>query len=276
MPALRCAGCRYCTARHENRRGQLFRRQQNAALDSGAGFQLETAQKVDPRRHAAEHGGDRTQQPGLGRAELRHLRLEPEEQPPQGARTPPDPHRARSPGAWEWRRIPRPSCSAVRASSGPGLETSVTRKPASRSVRSRPPRTRQVCALVMPTTMRGCGERRGFCAEGATEDVRRLLTLQNVGRNSATAIDMLRLNTSPSQKGPSRPDTKPVSKTRMERCSKDSGVHAYGALEPRQSPTKALPLPFSDSTAFLVTTQIETYKGGLTLEIIKLSTHRKH
>jgi hypothetical protein len=64
-------------------RGHSLSGQQDAALDSGRGFQFEPAQKIDPRRHAAEHGGNRAQQPGLGRAELRHVGPQPPEQPAQ-------------------------------------------------------------------------------------------------------------------------------------------------------------------------------------------------
>ena len=63
--------------------GQSLGSQQNAALDSGRGLELEAAQEVDPGGHTAEHSGNRAQQAGLGRAELRHIRLEPAEQPAQ-------------------------------------------------------------------------------------------------------------------------------------------------------------------------------------------------
>ena len=54
-----------------------------AAAAQQAQFALEPAQKIDPRRHTAEHAGDCAQQSGFGRAEFRHLRLEPIEKPPQ-------------------------------------------------------------------------------------------------------------------------------------------------------------------------------------------------
>src|ERR1035437_9383279 len=106
----------------------------------------------------------------------------------------------------------------------------------------------------MPTTMWGHSDERDGSARGAAEAKKRLRTLKNVGKEQVSAISLLRLNTSPSQKGPSRPDIKPASETNRDKSSTDSEAHAYRTLY------RATPCPGASTSVLrlsrsLVTTQ---------------------
>ena len=159
-------------------------------------------------------------------------------------------------------------------SSSPGLETSVTRKPASRRARKRPPRTRQVCADVTPTTMWGrCAEGDGGAGSTAAVE-RRLPTSDNVGKKQLSAQFLLRLSTSFSQKGTAHPDMKPESVMREETCSTISGVHAFKTLDRAILCLSGL-LPLFASAASLVTTQKAPYTRFLAGEK-GFSSSRKH
>ena len=64
-------------------RCHLLGEQQNPALHSRAGFQLDAAQHVDAPRNPAQHSRDSSQQPSLGSAEFGQIRPEPQQKKPE-------------------------------------------------------------------------------------------------------------------------------------------------------------------------------------------------